>query len=94
MAKRVVYNGIKMAEGWPERIEEAQGILHYSIEGVEKARVPFGNEADSDADSGHCHECAVLKGQLHVPGCDFERCPVCGDPAIGCDCCHDDDFSA
>ena len=95
MAKRVVYNGIEMAEGWPERIQEAQGILHYSIDGVERARIPYGNEADDyGADSGPCRDCAVLKGQLHVPGCDVERCPACDDQAIGCDCCHDDEYDA
>jgi hypothetical protein len=27
--RRVVYNGVEMVEGWPERIEEAQTILTY-----------------------------------------------------------------
>lgn len=92
VAKRVVYNGVKMVEGWPERIQEAQGILHYSIDGVERPRIRYGDEADNRrADSKPCHDCAVIKGQLHVVGCDAEQCPACRGQAIGCECCHDDD---
>jgi hypothetical protein len=32
-----------------------------------------------------CHDCGAAKGNLHHPGCDVERCPVCGLQAIGCD---------
>ncbi len=31
MTTRVVYNGAEMVEGWPERIQEAQKVLEYSI---------------------------------------------------------------
>lgn len=34
-----------------------------------------------------CHECAVLEGQYHAPGCDAEICPFCGEQLnFGCQC--------
>ena len=33
-----------------------------------------------------CHDCGVKEGQLHVLGCDMERCPFCGGQLIGCNC--------
>ena len=92
MPKRVVYNGVEMIEGWPDRIEEAQKLFEYSIGGVLYSRVPYGAEKDDwNADRVPCHDCRVVKGQLHVPSCDVEQCPACGGQAIGCDCEHDDD---
>ena len=89
--KRVVYNGVEMIEGWPERIEEAQRVLEYFIEGVAYSRVRYGDEStDWDAGRIPCHDCRVVKGQLHVPSCDVEQCPACGEQAIGCDCPRDD----
>lgn len=35
-----------------------------------------------------CPDCNVEPGQLHVPGCDIERCPRCHCQAIGCDCIY------
>ena len=91
MTKRVIYNGVEMVEGWPERIQEAQGILEYSIRGVLYPRIRYGAESDDwRADSVPCHDCRVVHGQLHVPSCDVERCPACGGQAIGCDCEHDE----
>lgn len=92
MAKMVVYQGVEMIEGWPERIQEAQTILTTPIAGTEHPRIRYGDEADDwRADSVPCRDCAVLKGQFHVPGCDVERCPACEGQAIGCDCDHDDE---
>jgi hypothetical protein len=28
------------------------------------------------------HDCGVAKGELHIWGCDVERCPACGGPVI------------
>jgi hypothetical protein len=36
-----------------------------------------------------CHDCGVKEGQLHLPGCDMERCPFCGNQLISCRCVYD-----
>ncbi|MBS0370941.1 MAG: hypothetical protein JSS57_17295 [Proteobacteria bacterium] len=90
--KFVKYNGMAVIEGWPEKVESAQRETTYIIGGKNYPRVAYGNEEeDWGADNGPCHDCAVIKGQLHVPGCDVERCPVCGGQAMCCDCEYEGD---
>ena len=38
-----------------------------------------------------CHDCGIVNAfpNYHHPGCDMERCPVCGGQAIGCECNYD-----
>jgi hypothetical protein len=83
----VVYRGVRMIAGWPERIVAAQAIDRYTVDGVARARVRYGDESeDWGADAHPCHDCRVLRGEYHVPGCDAEQCPACGDASRSCDC--------
>jgi hypothetical protein len=88
--KFVDFNGRRVIEGWPEKIAAAQLEQTYSIGGAELGRIRYGGESqDWGATERPCGDCAVMKGQLHVPSCDIEECPSCGGQALACDCDYD-----
>jgi len=88
---QVVYNGHEMAAEWPARIQAAQDVATYIINGQSYGRIGYGKEAD-EWPPEPCHDCGVLKGQYHVPlVCDVEECPRCGGQVIGCVCLYQGD---
>jgi hypothetical protein len=89
--KRILYRGVPMIEGWPEKIQAAQKVLSYTAEGRPIPRIRYGDEqSDWHADRIPCHDCRVIKGEFHVPSCDVEECPLCGGQFISCDCPFDE----
>jgi hypothetical protein len=82
----VTYNGVKVTADWPAQVESAQALTHYTIGGKKFGRIPFGEENPIWGERP-CHDCAVIKGQFHVPQCEYEKCPACGETrAGGCFC--------
>jgi hypothetical protein len=79
-----------MIESWPERIQQAQLQVNLAAAGKSVARIPYGAEQeDWGAKERPCLDCRVFKGELHVPGCDAEECPVCHEQLITCECAFD-----
>lgn len=61
-------------------------IEHPLANHLAKKPIPYGSEQRHPASDDRCHDCNVLLGKFHHPGCDWEECPHCGQQAIGCDC--------
>lgn len=63
-------------------------VLHRGGEPVDMIR--WGREPGWTA-SSICHDCGVAPGGVHHPGCDVQRCPVCGGQMLSCGCRFDED---
>jgi hypothetical protein len=93
--KSITYRGVSMTEDWPAKIAEAQSSPTCEIDGEQVPRVRYGaEERDWGADVRPCHDCGVIKGEVHVEDCDVERCAGCGEQRFNCDCEPFDDDDA
>jgi len=83
-----IVNGKEVVRGWGKALRISQANPTYLIDGKPFDRVPYGEEDPGEPPANPaCRDCAAAPGQFHVPGCCLERCPRCGDQAIGCGCC-------
>ena len=85
--KIITYRGARTIESYPQTIADAQKITVYrTSDGQSIPRTRFGSERDPWDASKPCHDCYVVRGEFHVPGCDAEECPLCLGQRLSCDC--------
>ncbi len=66
---------------------------HYTIEGQEYPRIPYGKEKENwGADKHPCSSCGAEESEFHTCGCFVERCPKCDGQAMTCQCGYQEDF--
>lgn len=83
---------------WIDDYWRAQDEKTVVLSGKRYRRIRYGKEPiPSDAPDDYkavcaelitrpCHDCGAIRGELHLDGCDWERCPRCGGQFMCCDC--------
>ncbi len=55
------------------------------IDGEVRPRIPY-TQPFFDSKYRRCHDCGVVGGKFHHPGCDMETCMNCAQQLISCEC--------
>jgi hypothetical protein len=88
---------------WIDDYTRAQIEKTVLLTGKRYRRIRFGKEplweGASEEDAAlwqeaikrPCHDCGVIRGELHLEGCDVEHCPRCKGQFLGCPCRTDED---
>ena len=62
--------------------------MKYLINGMLYNPVKVGDKGDwyEGEPNKTCGDCGHKYGEVHMEGCDIERCPACGRQMLSCDC--------
>jgi hypothetical protein len=88
---------------WIDDYSQAQKGKTVRLSGKTYRRIRYGKEPLWEGASAEdaamwetqakrpCHDCGVIEGELHLDGCDWERCPRCKGQNLGCPCRTEED---
>jgi hypothetical protein len=60
--------------------------IRYGKEPIPKGAPDDFSAVWEDVITRPCHDCDVIRGELHLDGCDMECCPRCGGQYMCCEC--------
>jgi hypothetical protein len=71
----------------PAKVEElfsrGRKLLRITVNGIRSRRITFPHlEPASDC----CVDCGAKYGEVHIPPCEYERCPECTGQLLSCAC--------
>ena len=78
---------VKLSGKRYRRIRYGNEIRHYKYPLSKEDKVRWQERVNSQP----CSDCGVLRGELHIPNCDQERCPRCSGQYMCCDCKREDE---
>ena len=62
-------------------------LFYYENEPYARVKVGDADDFYEDGDANtRCTDCGAKFGHYHHDGCDCERCPVCGEQLLSCEC--------